>query len=211
MSTIESSSADDHAALPKPPSALYSHPNPPKLDGSLRTEKPALSTWTDRLKSYFLTNEGRIALASLIFTLTCVVLQHVMGTCDHAFGNADAIVKWHVFTPPCWLMIFLHGGYECSPLNFLVGAGPHTAVFFLVLSWVTLAYCIDRLWIHVTTGARVSKKRDLIVHGVIVALFLAAFGFNIWGSRKIRIFYCLKFSAFRLRSLWKSKSSDYLG
>ena len=203
MSTTESPSADNHAALPKPPSALHSHPTPPKLDESLRTEKPALSTWTDRLKSYFLTNEGRIALARLIITLTCVVLQHVMGTCDHTFSHDDITVKWHVFTPPCWLMIFLHDGYECFSLNFLVGAGPHTAAFFFVLSWITLAYCIERLWVNVTTGAPISKKRDLIVHGVIATLFLTAFGFNIWGSRKIRMFYCSEFFDFRLRSVWK--------
>jgi hypothetical protein len=35
-----------------------------------------------------------------------------------------------------------------------------------------------------TTGVRVSKKRDLIVHGIIVILYFIALGFNIWGKRK---------------------------
>ncbi len=66
-------------------------------------------------------------------------------------------------------------------LIILVGAGPHTAVFFFVLSWTTLAYCLERIWVYLTTGVRVSKKRDLIVHGIIVILYFTALGFNIWG------------------------------
>ncbi len=54
-------------------------------------------------------------------------------------------------------------------------------MFFFVLSWTTLAYCIERIWVYLTTGVRVSKKRDLIVHGIIVVLYLTALSFNIWG------------------------------
>ena len=64
----------------------------------------------------------------------------------------------------------------------LVGAGPHTAVFFFVLSWTTLVYSVERIWVYVTTGVRVSKKRDLIMHGIIAILFFVALGFNIWGK-----------------------------
>ncbi|CAF0714845.1 unnamed protein product [Adineta steineri] len=119
-------------------------------------------TVTERIKNYFITNDGRIALADLFFTLLCVVLQHVMGTCHHSFSDGLTAIEWYVFTPP-------------------FGAGPHTAVFFFVLSWITLAYCIECIWVYLSTGIRVSKKRDLIIHGLIVILFLIAFGFNIWG------------------------------
>ena len=43
-------------------------------------------------------------------------------------------------------------------------------------------YSIERIWAYLTTGVRVSKKRDLIVHGIIVILFFTALGFNIWGK-----------------------------
>ena len=68
-----------------------------------------------------------------------------------------------------------------SVKKILVGAGPHTAVFFFVLSWTTLAYCLNHMWVYLTTGVRLSKKRDLIVHGLIVILYFVALGFNIWG------------------------------
>ncbi|CAF4345874.1 unnamed protein product [Adineta steineri] len=45
------------------------------------------TTVTERIKNYFITNDGRIALADLCFTLLCVVLQHVMGTCHHSFSE----------------------------------------------------------------------------------------------------------------------------
>src|SRR5690348_1907344 len=59
------------------------------------------TTWTERLKSYFITNNGRIMLSNFCFTLICVILQHVMGTCDHFVSDGAAVIKWHVFTPPC--------------------------------------------------------------------------------------------------------------
>jgi hypothetical protein len=59
------------------------------------------TTWTERLKSYFTTNDGRIILSDLVFTLICVILQHVLGTCDHYVSNGTIVIKWHVFTPPC--------------------------------------------------------------------------------------------------------------
>lgn len=59
------------------------------------------TTWTERLKSYFTTHDGRIILSDLFFTLICVILQHVMGTCQHIVSDGDGKVKWHVFTPPC--------------------------------------------------------------------------------------------------------------
>ena len=59
------------------------------------------TTWIERLQSYFTTNDGRIILSDLFFTLTCVILQHVMGTCQHSISDGTAMVKWHVFTPPC--------------------------------------------------------------------------------------------------------------
>jgi hypothetical protein len=58
-------------------------------------------TWTERIKTYFITNDGRIALADLFFTLICVILQHVMGTCQHYVSDGIQVIKWYVFTPPC--------------------------------------------------------------------------------------------------------------
>lgn len=136
------------------------------------------TTCTERLKSYFTTNDGRIMLSDLFFTLICVILQHVMGTCDHSVSDGTTVIKWHVFTPPCRPFDSLNRAI----LIVVVGAGPHTAVFFFVLSWTTLAYCLERIWVYLITGARVSKKRDLIVHGIIVALYFTALGFNIWGK-----------------------------
>lgn len=63
--------------------------------------KQKTTTWTERLKSYFITNDGRIILSDLFFTLICVVLQHVMGTCHHSVSDGTNVVQWHVFTPPC--------------------------------------------------------------------------------------------------------------
>jgi hypothetical protein len=70
------------------------------------TEKINLSfiktnTWTQRVKNYFITNNGRIALADLFFTLICVILQHVMGTCHHYVSDGTNVIQWYVFTPPC--------------------------------------------------------------------------------------------------------------
>ena len=148
------------------------------INRSIRTY-PVKTTWTERLQSYFTTNDGRIILSDLFFTLICVILQHVMGTCQHSVSDGKTIVKWHVFTPPCTECFTSSCSIE--RISFLVGAGPHTAVFFFVLSWTILAYCLERIWVYLTTGVRVSKRRDLIVHGIIVALFFVALGFNIWG------------------------------
>ena len=62
------------------------------------------TTWTERLKSYFTTNDGRIILSDLLFTLICVILQHVLGTCDHSVSDGTNVIKWHVFTPPCKIL-----------------------------------------------------------------------------------------------------------
>jgi hypothetical protein len=59
------------------------------------------NTWTERVKNYFITNNGRIALADLFFTLICVILQHVMGTCHHYVSDGIKVIQWYVFTPPC--------------------------------------------------------------------------------------------------------------
>jgi hypothetical protein len=61
--------------------------------------------WTQRVKNYFTTHDGRITLSNLAFTLICVILQHVMGTCNHSISNGTNVVKWHVFTPPCISLI----------------------------------------------------------------------------------------------------------
>ena len=73
--------------------------NQPVIKHKLKT------TWTERLKSYFTTNDGRIILSDLFFTLICVVLQHVLGTCDHFVSNGTIVIKWHVFTPPCKVIL----------------------------------------------------------------------------------------------------------
>jgi hypothetical protein len=62
---------------------------------------PKSTTWTERIKNYFITNDGRIILSNLFFTLICVILQHVMGTCHHSVSDGTTVIKWHVFTPPC--------------------------------------------------------------------------------------------------------------
>lgn len=77
--------------------------------------------------------------------------------------------------------MFLFVIFDEEDFSLLVGAGPHTAVFFFVLSWMILAYCLEQIWVYLTVGVRVSKRRELIVHGIIVALFFTALGFNIWG------------------------------
>jgi hypothetical protein len=59
------------------------------------------TTWTERIKYYFITDEGRINLSNLFFTLICVILQHVMGTCHHSVSDGTKVIQWHVFTPPC--------------------------------------------------------------------------------------------------------------
>lgn len=64
----------------------------------------------------------------------------------------------------------------------LVGAGPQTGLFFFILSWITLFYCVERIYSHIATGIRASKKHDLVVNGMIGSLFLMAFAFNIWGK-----------------------------
>jgi hypothetical protein len=63
------------------------------------------TTWIERLKSYFTTNNGRIILSDLFFTLICVILQHVLGTCDHSVSDGRTVIKWHVFTPPCKMIL----------------------------------------------------------------------------------------------------------
>ncbi|UJR31623.1 hypothetical protein I4U23_019105 [Adineta vaga] len=138
------------------------HPSTPNTREKNHQSSIKVTTRTERLKNYFITTDGRINFVEFLFTLVCVIVQHVMGTCHHSIIGGQIIVKWYVFTPP-------------------FGAGPHTAVYFFVLSWTTLAYCIERMWIYMTTGVRVSKKRDLIVHGIIASLYTIAFGFNIWG------------------------------
>ncbi len=77
--------------------------DPDRIHQSNRTntEKINQTTWIERLKNYFLTNDGRIILADLFFTLICVILQHVMGTCHHYVSDGMKVIQWHVFTPPC--------------------------------------------------------------------------------------------------------------
>ena len=68
-------------------------------------EENVKTTWTQRLKSYFTTNDGRIILSNLFFTLICVIIQHVLGTCDHSVSDGKTVIKWHVFTPPCKMIL----------------------------------------------------------------------------------------------------------
>jgi len=72
-----------------------------KLNHPLINNTPKTTTWTERLKNYFTTNNGRIILSEFCFTLICVILQHVMGTCYHYISDGTIVIKWHVFTPPC--------------------------------------------------------------------------------------------------------------
>ncbi|CAF1182297.1 unnamed protein product [Rotaria sp. Silwood1] len=118
--------------------------------------------WTQRIKNFFIINNNRIALINLLFTLLCVIIQHIMGTCEHSISNGNTILKWYIFTPP-------------------FGAGPHTSVYFFVLSWITLIYSIQYIWFYLITNICTSKKRNLIIHGIIVILYFIAFSFNIWG------------------------------
>ncbi|CAF4663544.1 unnamed protein product, partial [Rotaria magnacalcarata] len=55
-----------------------------------------------------------------------------MGTCEHSVSDGSHVIQWYIFTPP-------------------FGAGPHTAVYFFVLSWTVLVYCIQRIWADFTT------------------------------------------------------------
>lgn len=72
-----------------------------KTSPSINSNRKITTTWIERLKSYFTTNDGRIMLSDLFFTLICVILQHVMGTCEHFISDGTQVIKWHVFTPPC--------------------------------------------------------------------------------------------------------------
>ena len=186
MSSEQSLSIADEPS-PKSTAPFSTETERPARNDAEKTSPPLssraikLGTFTDRMKSYFTTHEGRIVLVSLSLTLVCVLLQHIMGTCQHSVSDGGPVVKWHVFTPPCMLVTLKLRRKE-NP--FLVGAGPHTAVFFFVLSWTTLVYCLERIWVYLTSGVRLSKKRDLIVHGIIVLLYLLALGFNIWGEKR---------------------------
>jgi hypothetical protein len=75
--------------------------NKQKIDHPLINNTLKTTTWIERLKNYFITNNGRIILAELFFTLICVILQHVMGTCYHYISDGTKVIQWHVFTPPC--------------------------------------------------------------------------------------------------------------
>jgi hypothetical protein len=66
----------------------------------------------------------------------------------------------------------------------VVGAGPHTAVFYFVLSWITFVYCFERILIDVIVGIQTSRRRNLIVHGIFVGLYVTAMTFNIMGHEK---------------------------
>ncbi|CAF0783033.1 unnamed protein product [Rotaria sordida] len=161
MSNIQSMNVDNQNSMSTIDKQIIDSSNRNNID----TNKHYMiktTNWTERIKNYFITNDGRIVLADFFFTLLCVILQHIMGTCEHSISNGTTVIKWYVFTPP-------------------FGAGPHTAVYFFVLSWITLVYCIERIWIYLITDVRTSKKRDLIVHGIIVILYFIALGFNIWG------------------------------
>ncbi|CAF1310119.1 unnamed protein product [Adineta ricciae] len=142
------------------PSKCHS-PTPIKTE-LLQQSLIKVTSWTERIKNYFITHDGRISLVEFLFALTCVIIQHIMGTCHHYLRDGTNLVNWHMFAPP-------------------FGAGPQTALFFFILSWITLFYCVERLWNHIVIGMHASKKHDLLVHGMIGSLFLTAFAFNVWG------------------------------
>lgn len=98
MSTANSFPIDDqHLPSPYPPAIRPQEENPSAiLNHPLPTDK-----WIDRVKTYFVTTDGRIALARILIALICVVLQHIMGTCHHSVSDGTSVVKWHIFTPPC--------------------------------------------------------------------------------------------------------------
>jgi hypothetical protein len=102
MTSIQSLTSDDPISIINPEIIHQSDRN-----NTLKINQPLINnilkttTWTERLKNYFITTEGRIILADLFFTLICVILQHVMGTCDHSVSDGKTVIKWHVFTPPC--------------------------------------------------------------------------------------------------------------
>lgn len=74
-----------------------------------------LTNRTERIKSCFTTNQGRIVLSELFFTSICVILQHVMGTCDHSVSDGSKVIKWYVFIPPCMLLKWLYN--ELFPID----------------------------------------------------------------------------------------------
>ena len=97
MSTPSSNPIDDQQ-FPSPYPTIV----PPEPILPTKSNHPFPSDrWTDRFKTYFLTTDGRIALARILMSLICVILQHTMGTCKHHISNGTNDVQWHVFTPPC--------------------------------------------------------------------------------------------------------------
>lgn len=81
-------------------------PSKPHAPISNKTEKLQQSlikvtNWTERTKNYFITHDGRISLVEFLFTLTCVIIQHIMGTCRHYLQILTYTVNWYTFAPPC--------------------------------------------------------------------------------------------------------------
>jgi hypothetical protein len=100
MSSTQSFNADNENPIPTIDQQLNAeiiH----QADQNHLDQIPKSTTWTERIKNYFITNDGRIILSNLFFTLICVILQHVMGTCHHSVSDGTTVIKWHVFTPPC--------------------------------------------------------------------------------------------------------------
>jgi len=94
MTTTQSFVSNDQSPL----STIEPNVDSPVNENQFNFEK---TRWMQRFASYFTTNDGRIMLFDLLFTLICVILHHVMGTCYHAVSDGTTVVKWHVFTPAC--------------------------------------------------------------------------------------------------------------
>lgn len=104
MSRAQSSNANNQNLTlnnDKEKISLSNRSNSDKHNQSLIKNINKMTNWSDRIKNYFMTNEGRIALVSLFFTLLCVIIQHIMGTCDHSISDGTTAIKWYIFTPPC--------------------------------------------------------------------------------------------------------------
>ena len=83
--------------------AIYSsnRHNTEKFSQTFVNNTDQMTNWTERLKNYFIANDGRITLAEFFFTLSSVIIQHIMGTCHHSISDGMKVIKWYIFTPPC--------------------------------------------------------------------------------------------------------------
>lgn len=102
MTTATSAKTDDYPTTSVPTvTEKIPHARPTTTTEKLQESYQKVSTWTTRARNYFVTHDGRIALVTLLLTLTCVIVQHALGTCQHWVGATPNSVAWNVFVPPC--------------------------------------------------------------------------------------------------------------